>query len=1147
MEGLMMLGLLGLLLMFIGSVCGVRAMQRVKALDELVKDLRRRLNRVENTPAPSAPEPVPAPRPEPPRPPRPAPARVVPPRLPEIRPIPQPPSPAPARLEPLPAAAPAPLPNVQKKAAPEKEGDWIGRFEQRVGKRWMTWAGALILFLSAGFFVKLAIDSQWVSVRTRDVTGMVFGIVLAAAGVRFTIKKMTALGQGLIGSGLAICYVSLYAAHGLHGWLGAPQAFGAMALVSALGITLAVLFDARPISILAMVGGFLTPAVVPAAAGRADVLFTYLLILDLSVLGVAFFKQWRSLDVLAFAGTVVLFLSWFGTHYQPAVMTPTMLWLGSFYLLFMILPFVYHVRRKTPITVERFVMALANASGFCMMAYHILADVLWSNRPHALGAIVLGMGVAYAAFAVLCRLRLPADRRSLLSFVALSVTFVTMSVPLHFGLNGVALCWAVEAPVLLYLGYRFRYLPLRAGAFAMLMLTLGRFFLMHWPLHTFGFPIFRNAEYGVALWTVLCMAAFACIHHWHRAQATALGGMLKQAAAIAAGFLALVVTHAEIVLWFWFMREGSAVPHHYPGWSGAIVVWAMGAAAFVAVGIRTRSLIPRLAAYVSACIALVLVVMLYGVTAPEGVRTLLNIRFAASCSAVLVLLAGATAMANRPTGDDAERRLLSPALAFAGYAALVLVNAEIFTYDTTYRGWCYAVLVWTVGAAAFLSSGAHWRRIGLRLAGGLALFVAVVLTVPLYAAELPSGAHAFWNARFASVMGIVAVAFGYALLLSRRDDLSADELRSIHRKFVMAGLLLLVLVSVEALMFRTFYDAVRFVVIAWSCGGLAFGATGLLWKSPSGRRAAWFTFGLALLGCVLLYGLGVDEPAAVFFNTSFFTALAPIAGLFLCALLTHGLRDRTGGGPSAGALFGVAVHLLLALMSLERFVWVPEYQAWLANAATWTAGAFALLLLGVVFKSRAARQAGRLALAPALLMSVTTYTFDNLPPSALFINGRFAVTLAGVLAVATSAWLPTRWPERHSDDEPAIALPIYTVFGILMFALLSYEPWSYCMRTFASERAQYSAQMALTVVWSVFATALLSVGFLRKLRPLRLTALALFAVTALKLLFIDLAWLEQVYRIISFFVMGVLMIAASYLYHKVEKRLVAGKSPTPAA
>jgi uncharacterized membrane protein len=65
-------------------------------------------------------------------------------------------------------------------------------------------------------------------------------------------------------------------------------------------------------------------------------------------------------------------------------------------------------------------------------------------------------------------------------------------------------------------------------------------------------------------------------------------------------------------------------------------------------------------------------------------------------------------------------------------------------------------------------------------------------------------------------------------------------------------------------------------------------------------------------------------------------------------------------------------------------------------------------------------------------------------------------------------------------------------------------------------------------------------------RSLRLAALGLFGLTALKLVLVDMAEVQEVYRIVSFLVLGVLMIGASYLYHRVEKRLGLSSSARDA-
>ena len=115
---------------------------------------------------------------------------------------------------------------------------------------------------------------------------------------------------------------------------------------------------------------------------------------------------------------------------------------------------------------------------------------------------------------------------------------------------------------------------------------------------------------------------------------------------------------------------------------------------------------------------------------------------------------------------------------------------------------------------------------------------------------------------------------------------------------------------------------------------------------------------------------------------------------------------------------------------------------------------------------------------------------------------------------------------------------LYWIGAAFLLAVLSLETYTWCEATVQEwERARWTALMSLSIVWGVYAIALLVIGFWRRVRPLRFAALGLFALTALKLVFVDLAEIEQIYRVICFLVIGLLMVGASYLYHKVEQHL----------
>ncbi|MCK4275175.1 MAG: DUF2339 domain-containing protein, partial [Phycisphaerae bacterium] len=117
---------------------------------------------------------------------------------------------------------------------------------------------------------------------------------------------------------------------------------------------------------------------------------------------------------------------------------------------------------------------------------------------------------------------------------------------------------------------------------------------------------------------------------------------------------------------------------------------------------------------------------------------------------------------------------------------------------------------------------------------------------------------------------------------------------------------------------------------------------------------------------------------------------------------------------------------------------------------------------------------------------------------------------------------------------------------VSLLALLSTEAYSYCKDTVA-ENTNRAGQMAITIVWGLYATSLLFIGFWRRLRAIRFAALGLFGLSALKLLLVDMIGIKDVYRIIAFLVVGLLIVVASYLYHRLEKLVLASQGePAPS-
>ena len=84
-------------------------------------------------------------------------------------------------------------------------------------------------------------------------------------------------------------------------------------------------------------------------------------------------------------------------------------------------------------------------------------------------------------------------------------------------------------------------------------------------------------------------------------------------------------------------------------------------------------------------------------------------------------------------------------------------------------------------------------------------------------------------------------------------------------------------------------------------------------------------------------------------------------------------------------------------------------------------------------------------------------------------------------------------------------------------------------------QAEETLQLSLSVVWALYASGLLVAGRLRRLRLLRVMGLALLSLTTLKAFFWDLSSLDRIYRIISFIMLGAILLIVSYFYQRSQQ------------
>ena len=339
---------------------------------------------------------------------------------------------------------PAPKEPALSDPARSEPTDW----EKFIGENLISKIGIAILVLAIGFFVKYAIDNDWIGPVGRVGIGLLCGAILIAVAHRLR-NQYKAFSSVLIGGGLAVLYFTIALAYHQYQLLGQTTAFILMVVITAFSVALSLLYNREELAIIALVGGFVTPFLVSNGSGDYKVLFTYLLILNAGLLVMAYYKAWRLLNGLAFGFTVVIFASWLielpdnpgrSVYFGGAAFGT------AFYGLFFIVAVARTVREKKKFIATDFLVLLLNTCLYFGVSLYFLSKLdLDSYR----GLYCAIMGVIHIVLSWLLFRRQSVDKNILYLLIGITLSFVSLTAPLQLHGHYITMFWATEA-VLLY-------------------------------------------------------------------------------------------------------------------------------------------------------------------------------------------------------------------------------------------------------------------------------------------------------------------------------------------------------------------------------------------------------------------------------------------------------------------------------------------------------------------------------------------------------------------------------------------------------------------------------------------------------------------------------------------------------------------------
>lgn len=195
----------------------------------------------------------------------------------------------------------------------------------------------------------------------------------------------------------------------------------------------------------------------------------------------------------------------------------------------------------------------------------------------------------------------------------------------------------------------------------------------------------------------------------------------------------------------------------------------------------------------------------------------------------------------------------------------------------------------------------------------------------------------------------------------------------------------------------------------------------------------------------------------------------------------------------------------------------------------WAAEGALLIWFGLRVRSGKLRLVG-LGLFAAVGVRLLAYPIVASP--AFLLNARF-LTHSLCSAAFLAAFLFARESDEELSGEEAKAYYLLAIVANVLFLFaLSQEVWNFYGRTSVGVNRELAQQLAISVLWVVYALALMVLGVRLKSAALRWQALILLGVAIAKVFFFDLSFLTRFYRIISFFVLGLVLLLVSFFYQK---------------
>jgi uncharacterized membrane protein len=424
--------------------------------------------------------------------------------------------------------------------------------EKFIGENLINKIGITVLVLGIAFFVKYAIDQDWIKEAGRVAIGIGCGILLTGVA-HYLRNSYRSFSSVLAGGGIAVFYFTIAFAFHQYQLFSQTTAFVIMVVITIFAVLLSLLYDKIELAVIASVGGFITPFLVSTGSGNYIILFTYLLILNVGMLTLSWFKKWQLINAIALFFTLIIYGGWL---VQNAVFKNEfllykngLLFATAFYVLFLFMILINNIRTKQPLKTFDFSLLLLITFSYYSAA---MTNLHFWNEGEYQGLFTIVLGALNFCLAAYFYKVNKEDKNLLYLLIGLTLTFVSLAVPIQLHGHTITLFWSAEFVLLYWLHQRsgisiFKFSSIIIMALMMfsLMLDWGK---ANDPGSNHLPVIYKNLQGFVTnIVAVLAFSAYALLLKRKQTNAVYFAGLKSNTAAIGMIIIATILFYLTCI------------------------------------------------------------------------------------------------------------------------------------------------------------------------------------------------------------------------------------------------------------------------------------------------------------------------------------------------------------------------------------------------------------------------------------------------------------------------------------------------------------------------------------------------------------------------------------------------------------------------